>query len=126
MGTPLRSSAPTTDPAEVPTTTSADARSIPASARPATTPISHAMPVMPPPPRTSPRRSLLRFGTLMGPIVTTEARLDGVREGGGLRPRMLDVGEWPERGLSLTGFGPGRGPQEVDRMNNLGPLAFPM
>src|SRR5215470_15648977 len=87
MGIPLRTWAPTTDPADVPTTTSADDRSMPASARPATTPISHAMPVMPPPPRTSPRRLPLRFGTLMGSIVTTEARLDGVREGGGLRPR---------------------------------------
>ena len=45
--------APTTEPADVPTTTSASVRSRPARASPARMPSSQAMPVMPPPPRTS-------------------------------------------------------------------------
>src|SRR5262245_11041204 len=48
-------SAPTSEPADVPMTTSAVPRSTPASKRPASTPISHAIPVTPPPPRTSAR-----------------------------------------------------------------------
>src|SRR3954452_22550981 len=49
-------SAPTTDPAEVPTTVSARVRSTPPSRSPLRIPISQAMPVTPPPPRTSPVR----------------------------------------------------------------------
>ena len=43
---------PTAEPADVPTTRPADDRSTPCSARQAIIPSSHAMPVMPPPPRT--------------------------------------------------------------------------
>src|SRR3954468_14541409 len=58
---PLVSCAPTTEPADVPTTRSALLRSTPASASPARTPISQAMPVIPPPPRTrAVRWSLIR------------------------------------------------------------------
>src|ERR1700694_3165825 len=55
MLTPLRICAPTTEPADVPTTRSADVRSMPASASPARRPVSQAMPVTPPPPSTSAR-----------------------------------------------------------------------
>src|SRR4051795_8841343 len=58
---PLVSCAPTTEPADVPTTRSALVRSTPASASPARTPISQAMPVIPPPPSTrAVRWSLIR------------------------------------------------------------------
>ncbi len=49
---PLVICAPTTEPAEVPTTRSAPLRSVPAAASPASRPISQAMPVIPPPPST--------------------------------------------------------------------------
>src|SRR5207244_7035464 len=53
--TPLRSWAPTADPADVPTTRSASVRSTPHSCRPWAMPISHAIPVTPPPARTRAR-----------------------------------------------------------------------
>jgi hypothetical protein len=43
------------DPADVPMVSSGVATSSPASKRPATTPMSHALPVEPPPPRTNAR-----------------------------------------------------------------------
>src|SRR3954447_10501828 len=52
-GSPAASREPKTAPAEVPMTTSARARSTPASARPARTPVIHAPPTGPPPPSTS-------------------------------------------------------------------------
>jgi len=52
--------APTTDPAEVPMTTSAVVRSTPSAVKPASKPISHAMPVIPPPPRTRAVPGILR------------------------------------------------------------------
>ena len=56
VGIPLRTCAAAVAPAEVPITRSArSARSRPASARPAMTPISHAFPAAPPPPRTRAR-----------------------------------------------------------------------
>ena len=48
---------PTTEPADVPITTSAKVRSMPAAERPARMPISHAIPVTPPPPSTSALRT---------------------------------------------------------------------
>ena len=52
-GIPLRTHAAVVEPDEVPTTRSAaSVRSRPASARPAMTPICHACPAAPPPPRT--------------------------------------------------------------------------
>lgn len=55
---PEARSVPTTEPADVPMITSAAARSIPISASPAIRPVSQAMPVIPPPPRTSARLSM--------------------------------------------------------------------
>jgi hypothetical protein len=55
---PEAMSVPTTDPADVPMTTSAAARSMPSPASPAIRPVSQAMPVTPPPPRTSARLSM--------------------------------------------------------------------
>jgi len=54
-------SAPTTEPADVPTIRSAAARSMPRSASPAIRPVSQAMPVTPPPPRTSARLPMTYF-----------------------------------------------------------------
>ena len=52
-GIPLRTRAAVVEPDEVPTTKSAaSVRSRPASARPVMTPICHACPAAPPPPRT--------------------------------------------------------------------------
>ena len=52
-GTPAKSRDPKTAPAEVPITTSALRRSIPASVSPASTPVNQAPPTGPPPPSTS-------------------------------------------------------------------------
>jgi hypothetical protein len=54
-GSPLVTSAATTEPAEVPTKRSAPVRSRPRSASPCRSPISHATPVTPPAPRTTAR-----------------------------------------------------------------------
>ncbi len=51
-------SVPTTEPADVPMITSAAARSMPSPVSPAIRPVSQAMPVTPPPPRTSARLSM--------------------------------------------------------------------
>jgi hypothetical protein len=55
---PQAMSVPTTEPADVPMITSAAARSMPSPASPAIRPVSQAMPVTPPPPRTSARLSM--------------------------------------------------------------------
>src|SRR6478736_8591344 len=65
-GRPLVTWAPTTDPADVPTTMSAPVRSMPARASPVRMPSSHAIPVMPPPPRTSADVPC----PVMGPVVS--------------------------------------------------------
>jgi hypothetical protein len=67
-------SAPTTDPADVPMITSAAARSMPRSASPAITPISQAIPVTPPPPRTSARLSMT---SLVHPSGASDSRWRG-------------------------------------------------
>ena len=54
---PQEMSVPATEPADVPMITSAAARSMPSPASPAIKPVSQAMPVTPPPLRTSARLS---------------------------------------------------------------------
>ena len=55
VSAPSASRAPTNDPADVPMMKSALPRSTPAWARPASSPLSHAIPTGPPPPSTSAR-----------------------------------------------------------------------
>jgi len=55
---PEAMSVPATEPADVPMITPAAARSMPSPASPAIRPVSQAMPVTPPPPRTSARLSV--------------------------------------------------------------------
>src|SRR4029077_5757564 len=56
------------EPADVPMVRSAVVTSSPASNRPATTPISHALPVDPPPPRTKARLPEVRCGAEEGVV----------------------------------------------------------
>src|SRR5436190_22786777 len=60
MVRPAATEAPTTEPAEVPTIRSASESLMPSEAMPARIPHIHAIPVMPPPPRTSARRVIRR------------------------------------------------------------------
>ena len=68
---PEAMSVPTTEPADVPMITSAAARLMPSPASPAIKPVSQAMPVTPPPPRTSAQLSMA--------VIYTAERTSGPR-----------------------------------------------
>src|SRR5438876_1829369 len=73
--------APTTDPADVPTTTADEAASKPhASCSPASTAVSHAIPTMPPPPRIKPNL----FAVIKPSPVRRPAGADATRQTGGM------------------------------------------
>src|SRR5690348_5472140 len=76
---PLVTWAPTTEPADVPITRSAPVRSTPASDSPLSRPSSHAMPVMPPPPRTSAVRVMSETLRASGRRVVGLAALEAPR-----------------------------------------------
>ena len=75
------------EPADVPMVTSAVVTSKPASKRPAMTPISHAFPVDPPPPRTSARSPAAGNG-----FVASDVRLSEVGPGSGSARRRSLLG----------------------------------